>query len=64
MTDSQAIASAGTEMMDRIGSPNSAGLRRNVLTVDGKRWQLWGKGVRGKAADEVIEKVYPELSHG
>lgn len=34
-------------------------LQRNELTRDGKRWQLWGKGVRGKAADEIIEKIYP-----
>lgn len=43
---------------------STPGLRRNELTPDGKRWQLWGKGIRGKEADEVIRKVYDEDRHG
>lgn len=34
------------------------GLSNNVLTADAKRWQLWGKGIRGAAADEVLERLY------
>lgn len=41
-----------------IGSAHSRGLQRNVLTPDAKRWQLWGKGVRGAEADAIVEQLY------
>lgn len=41
---------------------STAGLQRNTLTADGKRWQLWGKGIKGIAADEIINALYPELA--
>lgn len=35
-------------------------LRANTLTSFAKRWQLWGNGVRGEAADEIIGLLYPD----
>lgn len=28
------------------------------LTPYGKRWQLWGNGVKGTEADAIIEQLY------
>lgn len=36
------------------------GLHRNVLTREAKQWQLWGKGIRGKQAEEILNELYPE----
>lgn len=36
----------------------SPGLQRNVLTPSAKRWQLWGKGVRGADAETIITELY------
>lgn len=41
-----------------IGSASAPGLRRNVLTPNGKRWQLWGKGIKGADADKIIDELY------
>lgn len=34
-------------------------LERNILTESGKRWQLWGKGIKGKEAEKIIKELYP-----
>lgn len=41
-----------------IGSIDAPGLRRNVITPNGKREQLWGKGIRGQEAEEIINSIY------
>lgn len=46
------------EHQNRIGDVESPGLLRNVLTPNGKRWQLWDRGIRGAEADKVIEQMY------
>lgn len=38
-------------------------LRRNELTFEAKRWQLWGKGVRGADADAILRLLYPNEFH-
>jgi hypothetical protein len=35
-------------------------LKRNMLSLYGKRMHLWSLGVRGKEADELLRKLYPE----
>lgn len=47
------------ELQNKIGDINSSGLQRNILTADGKRWQLWGRGIRGSEADAIIAELYP-----
>lgn len=42
----------------RIGSASSPRLQRNQLTPDAKRWQLWGKGIKGAEADAIIAELY------
>lgn len=37
-----------------------SGLRRNALTREGKQWQLWGKGIRGAQAEEILNELYPQ----
>jgi hypothetical protein len=39
-------------------------LKRNVLTVYAKRWQLWGLGVKGDEADELLAGLYGSPDHG
>lgn len=43
------------EVLAKYSTP---ALRTNVLTEFAKRWQLWGKGIKGREADEIIEKLY------
>lgn len=45
------------DILDRYSTPS---LRRNTLTEEAKRWQLWGKGVRGEEADRIIDQLYPK----
>lgn len=58
MAEVQIIELPPKALCDRIGSARSPGLQRNVLTPDAKRWQLWGKGVRGTEADAIITELY------
>jgi hypothetical protein len=39
-------------------------LRRNELTRYAKRWQLWGLGVKGDEADELLAGLYGSPDHG
>lgn len=48
------------EVLAKYSTPS---LRRNILTEDGKRWQLWGKGIRGPGAEELIRKIYVEQTY-
>lgn len=49
-------------LQNKIGDIHAPGLQRNVLTPDGKRWQLWGKGVKGHVAEAIITDLYgPQL---
>jgi hypothetical protein len=50
---------------DRIagqrGDPvTPANLKRSELTVYAKRWQLWGLGIKGTDADELLARLYGE----
>ncbi len=57
MAEVQTIA-VDTVQAQRIGSHNALGLKRNVLTPYGKRWQLWGNGIKGAEADRIIDELY------
>lgn len=59
MAEVQTIKLEPTELQNKIGDINSPGLQRNILTADEKRWQLWGKGIRGSEADAIIAELYP-----
>lgn len=58
MPDVQLIQLVPKSLQDRIGDISTPSLKRNVLTQYGKRWQLWGNGIRGAAAEEVIDALY------
>ena len=62
MSEVQIIKLEPAELQNKIGNIDSPGLRRNELTPDGKRWQLWGKGIRGAQADAIIDELFPATS--